>query len=192
MIIFSFDVETIGLYGGVFALGACVINEDGVELESLFLKTNHRYVSGTNLNFNFVALKILPSILTKDDNCMSELEIRTKFWNFYIQCKIKYPDMIVVVDCGYPCEAGFLRACVNDNISEREFLAPFPLHELGTLILSKGEDPKEERERAQNETPAHNPLCDARQSARLWLQYWRRQSPDWQKMTNVSFSQMKT
>ena len=87
-----------------------------------------------------------------------------------MDCRQQYSDLITVADCGAPCEAGFLRACVEDDLANRQWNAPYPLHELGTLLLVRGLDPQANYERLENELPKHNPLGDARQSGRLWIE----------------------
>ncbi len=74
----------------------------------------------------------------------------------------------VAVDAGYPVEALFLAACVADDFATRQWLAPYPLHEVQTAVTLT--EYKLADERRPNELPMHNPLADARQSARIWLE----------------------
>jgi hypothetical protein len=46
-----------------------------------------------------------------------------------------------VAHCGAPVEAGLFRRCVEADLPARQFQAPFPLHEAGTLLLAAGHDP---------------------------------------------------
>lgn len=166
--IFSLDTERIGLYGEDFAVGVSVLNREGKEVDNLFLYTYHNLVSGCKENREWVEENVIPTL--GKINCSSDLDLRNKFWDFYMDCKKKYPNMIIVADCGVPCEAGFFAACVKDDIQNRQWDAPYPLHELGTLLLVRGKDPQANYERLPNELPKHNPLCDARQSGRLWIE----------------------
>jgi len=87
-----------------------------------------------------------------------------------MNCKTKYPNIIFVADCGSPCESGFLRECVKDDLENRQWSAPFPLHEVGTALFLLGMDPTATYDRRPNELPAHNPVNDARASGRIWLE----------------------
>ena len=44
-----------------------------------------------------------------------------------------------------------------------------PLYDLASVLLARGEDPLRRSARLTEELPAHHPLHDARQSARLFL-----------------------
>ena len=77
---------------------------------------------------------------------------------------------VLVADCAWPVEANFLSACVRLNHAEREWQGPYPLHDLASVMLALGRDPTATHARLPNELPAHHPLHDARQSARLLLE----------------------
>jgi hypothetical protein len=51
------------------------------------------------------------------------------------------------------------------------FDGPYPLYDISTLLLSRNEDPVGIFSRDETELPKHNPLCDARQSARILLEH---------------------
>ena len=106
-------------------------------------------------------------------NCASPLEMRNKFWSFWMTWKTRAErheiDLVCVADCGTPVESNFLSACIHDDLKTRAWEGPTPLHELGTFLFAMGCDPWGTYDRLPNEMPVHNALCDARQSARLWL-----------------------
>lgn len=168
MKVFSLDVECIGLYGDVFAVGISILDEKGNEIESLFLRADHNLANGLEDNKKWIEGNVIPTL--DKINCNSLKELRDKFWEFYTNSRGEYPDLIIVSDCGSPCEAGFFRECVLDDIQNRQWSAPYPLHELGTLLLARGKDPLAIYSRLSNELPKHNPLADARQSGRLWIE----------------------
>lgn len=168
--VFSLDTERVGLYGEDFAVGVSVLNKKGVEVDSLFLYCTSEAAYGLEDNRDWIRENVLPTL--GSPNCETLLELRTKFWNFYMDCKRKYVGIIFVAACGAPCESGFFTACVRDSTEDRQWDGPYPLHELGTLLLMRGKDPKADYERLENELPKHNPLCDARQSGRLWIEHF--------------------
>jgi hypothetical protein len=108
---------------------------------------------------------VIPTLIAPTHN--TPKEVRNSFWNFYSQWKNK---CIIVTDCGVPVESNFFRMCVADDPATRTWEAPYPLHELGTLLLANNKDPIGVYTRHPDESPAHNPLNDARQSGRLWLE----------------------
>jgi hypothetical protein len=71
--------------------------------------------------------------------------------------------------CAWPVEARFLAACVDDNPMTHEWSGPYPLHDLASVLMAAGRDPLAKNERLPGELPEHDPLADARQSARLLL-----------------------
>lgn len=178
MLVFSFDVESLGLYGEGFAVGA-VVFEDGKEVDSMFASCPvdklDSYTSIKNDDtkcseetIKWLQANVFPTL--SEPKYQSAKEVREAFWGFYRTWK--HAD-VFVADCGAPVEANFLRQCVLDKYQERQWQAPYPLHELGTLLLTVGKDPTAYYNRLENELPAHNPVCDARQSGRLWIENFK-------------------
>jgi len=66
-------------------------------------------------------------------------------------------------------EARFLIQCIEDDHYAREWWGPYPLIDVASLRMAAGLDPlgTEERIELLGELPEHDPLADARQSARL-------------------------
>lgn len=168
MSIFSFDVESIGLYGDVFAVGIVILSDDNTEVESLFLRADDKLAAGLGTNRQWVKENVIPTL--EPINCSSLRDLRDSFWNYYISCKTRYPNIVFVADCGSPCESGFLKMCVLDDLENRQWSAPFPLHEVGTALYLCGKDPTASYDRKPNELPIHNPVNDARMSGRVWLE----------------------
>lgn len=167
-VVLSFDVETVGLYGEPFAIGATVmmqLKEDIVEIDHFYGQTElHSNSNSTESDLQFVKESVFP--VQYGDKLSSVRELRDKFWKFYET----HSTVPIVVDCGTPVEAYFLRQCVLDDFEARKWKAPYPLHELGTLLLIRGKNPIGIYSRKENESLVHNPLHDARQTARLWLE----------------------
>ena len=107
-------------------------------------------------------------------------EMRQAFWACYRAAAdgvsaAKGATLVVAAECGFPVEANFFRACILDDLAKRAYQGPFPLHEIATRVLAKCPDDKSPQyahlnRREPAELPAHNPLCDARQSARIWFE----------------------
>lgn len=94
----------------------------------------------------------------------SSQAMRAAFWSWLTA---RQASALVVVDCGWPVEAGLLSACVADDPS-RAFKGPYPLHEVASLLECSGRDPLASY--AEEVLPgagerAHHPVYDAHVSA---------------------------
>ncbi len=93
--------------------------------------------------------------------------VRAAFWRRWICWKEQ--GAVLAADCAWPVEARFLMACVEDSLLEREWQGPYPLIDIGSVLLAKELDPVATFSRLPDEVPIHNPLKDAIQSARILL-----------------------
>jgi hypothetical protein len=154
-----FDVESIGLHGEGFAVGWVVVRDDGVLVADGCLACPTSTAHGDDEGRQWVSenCPILPT------NCPNPQEVRRLFWNYWSEWKAQ--GAVMVADCAWPVEARFLIACVNDDAS-RTWGGPYPLHELASFMVAAGMDPHATYYRLPDE-PQHDPLGDARQSARL-------------------------
>lgn len=154
-----FDVESIGLHGEGFAVGWVII-QDGQEVGSGRLTCPPAQASGTNLDRKWVDTNIPPIPITHKH----PQDIRDEFWLTWCAT-----DCLLVADCPWPVEARFLAACVDDD-SSRYWGGPYPLIDVASVRLAVGMEPLATGLRLPNELPIHDPLADARQSARLLME----------------------
>lgn len=166
-----FDVESIGLHGEGFAVGYVVINDAGNCLEEGMFACDPYSARGTAHSHDWVTQNA--GLTSKDVDCHTPGVVRQEFWQVYERWKARVEPFQLWADCAWPVEARFLIACIEDAHKEREWNGPYPLHEIATLALACGVDPLRTFDRLPNELPPHNPLNDARQSARLLLGYLR-------------------
>lgn len=169
-IYFCFDVESVGLYGEGFAVGYCV-SDGEKEIESGIFNCPLHTAKGNTEDNNWVRKNVVPHL--PEPNCEYPEEVRYKFWEVLQRYKEEeeYKEgLVVLVDCGYPVEYRFLKDCVLVSPETRKWEVPYPIHEVGTALLLTGQNPLENYERLPNEMPKHNPLADARQSLRLFLE----------------------
>jgi hypothetical protein len=148
---FVFDVESDGLHGEAFAYGFVVVDDTGADVE---------------ITDAWVREHVVPA--NPRATCGTRREVRLKFWDAWVRWKER--GAVMVADCAWPVEARFLAACVDDYPLGRPRDGPYPLHDVATMRLAAGLDPLATEGRLLNEMPIHNPLADARQSARLWLE----------------------
>jgi hypothetical protein len=160
-----FDVESVGLHGEGFAVGFVVVNGYGIEVQHGLMccpqGAARSAVADATEAREWLAKNIPPMATTH----YYPEQIRDAFWRQWVCWKER--GAILVADCAWPVEARFLRNCVADDMEGREWQGPYPLHDLASILLATGKNPLEKFGRNENELPEHNPLMDARQSARI-------------------------
>lgn len=166
MKILSIDAEVDGLYGNAFAI-AITVREDGEEIYSWSGRSPNR-----NVHDSWVRENVLPALVGMPVTHSSSVELEEAFWAEWMQHK---DGCTVITHCGSPVESGLFRRCVERDLDNRQWVAPFPLHELATLLLMKGEDPlsvdsfmKKRGIKPQFEGVAHHPMFDAVCAAQVW------------------------
>lgn len=163
-----FDVESVGLHGVGFAVGWVVVSSRGTEVEKGKAYTPAASQPGTPDSHKWVAENVgdlgLPVKRTRR-------EVRDAFWQAWMHWKAQ--GAVLAADCPWPVEARFLIDCVNDAPEEREWQGPYPLIDVASVRLAVGLDPLGTDSRLADELPVHDPLADARQSARLLLEALR-------------------
>lgn len=158
-----FDVESVGLHGEGFAVGWVVI-EGEKEVGSGYHATDPINVGGNWPGRQWVAKNVVG--LRYD--CDGPLDVRHRFWAAW--SAIKARGGLLVADCLWPVEARFLIQCVDDDPDAREWGGPYPFIDVASVRLAAGLDPLATADRLPDELPAHDPLADARQSARLFIE----------------------
>jgi hypothetical protein len=160
-----FDVESVGLHGEGFAVGLVVIDESGAVNSWEVFACDPAEASGDDEGRRWVAENVK---LSRGYNCRDPRHVRGRFWDAWLFGKSQ--GAVMVADCCWPVEARFLSACIDDDPAARYWLGPYPLHDLASIRLAVGLDPLGTNDRLPDEQPAHDPLADARQSARLLIE----------------------
>lgn len=158
-----FDVESIGLHGEGFAVGWVVIDETGEELEVSQIACDPSQASGSSAGRQWVKENALFKI-----NAKSPREVREGFWARWKWFKSQ--GALLAADVAWPVEANFLTACVREDHNSREWEGPYPLIDIASVRLAAGLDPLGKEDRLSGELPEHDPVADARQSARLLIE----------------------
>lgn len=167
-IVLVIDVESIGLHGQGYAVGAVLLN--GREEISAF-----RYAcppgnaNGSDFDRKWVSENI-PEIPCTHD---APFGVEEAFWGQWERIKKAHPDAVMAAECGWPVEANFLEACIQNDEPNRRFAGPYPLHEIASFMEAAGMDPMASYPYEAGEQK-HDPLADARQSSRLLLEALRR------------------
>lgn len=160
---FVFDVESVGLHGEGFAVAGGIYDLDGTAVREFAYHCPINAACGNPEDRNWVTENVM--VCPGSDSFRSPKEVRECFWAEWMKAKEK--GALMFVECGWPVEAAFVEACITDDRTSRNWEGPYPMHEIATLMLAAGMDPMATYEREPHELPAHEPLADARLSARL-------------------------
>lgn len=159
---FIFDVESIGLHGEAFAVAGGVYI-DGVAQSEFRFCCPIDSADGDADDREWVR-KNVPVMNTTHGYPEG---VRGAFWEKWEKAKLEYPNIVMAGECIWPVETGFVSACIQDSKQGRTWNGPYPFHEIASIMLAAGMDPMAKYDREESEKPAHEPLADARQSARL-------------------------
>ena len=160
------DCESVGLHGETYAYGYVLITEQGETLETGYGGCASILAEGNQDDRRWVEKNIDPHL--PEPTAESIFDLRSKFWDVW--SKHKNNGVILAADCLWPVEAKFLLECVRDNPPARSFDGPYPFIDISSVLLAAGKDPIGDYEREEDELPVHNPLADAKQSARLFIE----------------------
>lgn len=159
---FVFDVESVGLHGEGFAVAGGVYIDGAAQSEFRFccpLDT----AKGEPDDRAWV----IQNVPLMDVTHRSPQGLRLAFWAEWEKAKCQYDGIVMAGECIWPVEASFVTACIADDPVTRRWAGPYPLHEIASLMLAAGMDTMATYDRMDSELPKHDPLADARQSARL-------------------------
>ncbi len=156
-----FDVESIGLHGEGFAVAWVVVSEDGQRLEEGLYSVDPDMCQGTDADRAWVA----ENVPLLEANCATKEELYDVFWAAWLRWKSQ--NAFLTADCAWPVETNFLSACVRAKPEERAWEGPYPLLDLANVVTTLSGDATKLSERHADELPAHHPLMDTRQSARV-------------------------
>jgi len=162
--IFSFDCETNGLYGECFAVGAIVLNNLGLIIDKF-----SGIAQIEDVDNDWVIQNVIPA-LDGLQKYPTRKQMRNAFWGFWMKHK---DSCMCIADFGVPVESGFFKQCVLDDLDNRQWNAPYPLHEVETLLISKGIESDTSRikysEVNYDAVKQHNPIDDAYVSGLCWI-----------------------
>lgn len=157
---FVFDVESIGLHGEGFAVAGGVYLPSGAVQWEFSLCCPESEAEGLQENRDWVKRNVPVMEITNRDPS----SLRLSFWNTWEKARSEGAEM--AAECLWPVEARFLQDCIRDD-AQRLIKAPYPIHEIASIMLLAGMNPMATYKRTPSEMPRHNPLADSRQSARL-------------------------
>jgi hypothetical protein len=130
--VFSFDAETNGLWGKVFAIGALVYNQNGNEVTRFVGR-----LSDLEITDVWVRKNVLPKLSGIPVTHKSYEAMLVDFAAFYMAHKA---DADIVVHMGYIVEAKVLRD-MHDAGLIGDWDGPYPLFDISGNLQAAGADP---------------------------------------------------
>lgn len=169
---FVLDVESIGLHGEGFAAGFVVIDDSGTELDSgRYACLPHRAAGRLNGDDAADRAWVAANVPHIAPTHISTPQVRSALFIALLGARERAAEagaqLLIWAECAWPVEARFLADAIDDAAART---GPYPLHEIATAMLLAGMDPMATYDRLPAELPRHDPLADARQSARLLVE----------------------
>lgn len=166
--ILSFDLETNGLHGEAFAIGAIVMDGEGRVHDEFSARC--RLTSRVD---DWVKDNVLPAIADMPITHSTYEELREAFWEWYLKAEVRAD--YVLVNNGYPVEYRFLLDCQNANIEERYWDHPFPILELSSILLMTNQSSASLRKQVDPEYghKLHHPLEDSKLAIKIAFEAFR-------------------
>lgn len=155
---FVFDVESVGLHGEGFAVGGGLFLENGSPQWTFRYACPVNTAKGDDASREWVA-KNIPE-LGVTHRCPETM--RDSFWREWERAK--RDEALMAADCLWPVESNFIHQCIKDSPGRN---GPYPFVEISSVLLAAGMDPIGTYDREPSEMPQHDPMADARQSARI-------------------------
>ena len=166
-----FDIESNGLHGEAFAVGAVVMDVNSKVLDQF---TGRCKIIGQV--DPWVERNVLPAIKDMSITHATYKDLREDFWRWYL--RVEPTSDYVLVSNGYPVEYRFLLKCQEENLEERYWQHPYPIIDLSSLMLQAGVEPSDRSKLINNIFQSsgysrHNPLHDAKVSALAAFELFR-------------------
>ncbi len=168
----SFDLETNGLHGQAFAIGALVIDGTGKVYDELSARCPLKDEIDP-----WVKANVLPAIEDMSITHDNFETMREAFWKWYITHEPR--SDYVLVNNGYPVEYRFLLQCQEADLEERYWQHPFPILDLASLLIQVGQNPLASKSKLAQKLIGsdgyiqHHPLHDAKIAALVAFEAFR-------------------
>jgi hypothetical protein len=168
----SFDLETNGLHGTAFAVGAVIMDGEGKVYDEFSARCPLHDPIDDWVNNN-----VLPAIKDMPITHKTYEELREAFWQWYVNAEPA--SDYVLVNNGYPVEYRFLLDCQEANLDERYWQHPFPILDLASLLIQIGQNPLASKSKlaqkllGDDQFLQHHPLHDAKVAAMVAFEAFR-------------------
>jgi DNA polymerase III alpha subunit (gram-positive type) len=163
--IMSVDVETNGLYGQPFAIGAVLFN-NGETTEEF----TARCPCPINMN-EWVKDNVLPALTNMPETHPNYHTMVEAFYSWYMTHK---EGAVIIAHIAHPVETGLFRDMIK-AAPGRDFNGPYPFIDVASVLLAKGFDPLsvdqyilKKKLSVPPESP-HHPLYDAHAALAVYI-----------------------
>lgn len=161
---FFIDAETDGLYGRFLSVAVLVTDENGNELDRFY---GAKRIDPEKIESQWVKENVLPHLKNAAVTYETEDDLLEAVWHFWMKHR---ESAFAVADVMHPVESRLFTECVRHSLSEREFLAPFPMLDLSTLLYVNKDKVDIENEIAKKrKLIRHDAFNDVRITAEVWL-----------------------
>lgn len=165
---FFVDAETDGLYGRFLSVAALVTDENGEEKDRFNAAVA---TQEDEIESDWVKENVYPYLKNADRYFDDESDMLEAFWTFWMKHR-ENADCVAYVP--YPVESRLFSACVSVDVSERQFLGPFPLYDLASVLESKGCCYNcDLAVLSELGLIAHNAMNDVRMMAAVWWKIYK-------------------
>ncbi len=162
---FFVDAETDGLYGKFLSVAAFVTDAQGKSQDSFY---GAIMVNTANIKTDWVKENVCPYLKNANLFFDDEAALLEAFWKFWLKHR-ENSECVAYVP--FPVESRLFSTCVMLNVEERQFLAPFPLYDLATLLESKKINFNSDMQQLSSMSlQQHDAMDDARMMAEVWHQ----------------------
>jgi hypothetical protein len=175
--IISIDVESNGLYGQPFCVGAVEMDWGGRVIGQFLARCPLDQVEE-----DWVLENVIPALEGIDQTHESLGSLQRDFVTWLVTTTARIGNPIILVDVGFPVDCHFLYSALKSESMERDFgdghkwarqrYSPYPLLDLASVLAGAGFDPDQNRLELARSIAGkewggakHNPVCDAETSA---------------------------
>lgn len=160
---FFVDAETDGLYGSFLSVAALVTDAAGAQLDSFYGAVRVKY---DDISSEWVKENVFPYLSNAHEFFDDEKSLLEAFWAFWMKHR-ETSECVAYVQ--YPVECRLFSTCVMHNLSEREFLAPFPIYDLSTLLTVYGFGfDCDMQALSEMNISSHDAMNDVKMMAKVW------------------------
>lgn len=131
---FFVDAETDGLYGTFLSIAVAVSDKNGILLDRFYGRID---IDRDQLQSEWVKRNVFDSLSNAEKVYASEYELLEAVWDLWMKHR---ETAYAVADVMHPVESRLFTECVRHDEKNREFLGPFPLLDLSTLLMTRGVD----------------------------------------------------
>lgn len=170
----SLDVESRGLHGSTLSFGMLFYSPKGKEIHKAYgqLPLGGRELFQSDDDFNWVSKNVdIMHVTHKTVEGLYRSFLDTlQLWKEI--ASRNGGSVRLMADCPYPVETNFIKNAVDWYKQQygEDVDGLYPIIDVASVLLAKGKDPIGQYPRLKNELPAHNPVNDAKQSARIFFE----------------------